>query len=315
MDVKTVGIFFDAIRANDVAKIRDLLSDDPELAKARWPGRAGDGKMRSLGASPFDKHTWLTVPEDALPDDPRFTSTPLIYTQNDEIVAMLIESAVDVNAEGTSGDIELAEWFYTPLWRAAHDGRLASVKRLVEYGANVNYRTPDGANQALKTAAENDQREVCEYLIEKGAKPDIVTAAMLGLADEVKDLIGVDAAGVSAFDAHGRTPLDAATLMDTFRKSRDGFGPHHERTAEILILHGALMNLAHAASLGLLDEVKRRVELDKDVFKRPVEMQALVTGAAVFDSPLRAARRHGRAEVEAYLVKEGAVEEMKVVWR
>jgi len=309
-----VKAFFNAVRKDDVAALREILSDDPDVAKSRWPGRSGDGKMRSLGPSPFNKHKWLKVPKDYDPDDPRFTSTPLIFTQNDEIVAMLVESAVDVNAEGTSGDIELADWFYTPLWRAAHDGRIKSVRRLVEYGANVNYKTADGANQALKAAAENDHAEVCEYLLEKGARPDILTASLLGMADYVKDLITADAAAISVSDAHGRMPLDAATLLDSFRVSREGLGPHHERTAEILVLHGATMNLAHAASRGLLDEVKRRVEQDKDVLRRPVEMQALVTGAAVFESPLRAARRRGWAEVEAYLVKNGAVEEPKIVW-
>ena len=74
-----------------------------------------------------------------------------------------------MNAKGTSGDVELPDWFYTPLWRAAHDGRLASVRMLVERGANVNYTNPDGSNQALKTAAENDRFETCDYLIDHGA--------------------------------------------------------------------------------------------------------------------------------------------------
>jgi ankyrin repeat protein len=307
--------FFNAVRSSDVAAVRALLADEPTLAKARWPGRSGDGRMRSLGPSPFNTHAWLSVPPDHNPDDPRFTSTPLIYSRNDEIVAMLVESAADVNAEGTCGDIELADWFHTPLWRAAHDGRIESVRRLVEYGANVNFRTPDGANQAMKAAAENEHPDVCDYLLEKGARPDVVTAAMLGMSDYVKDLIAADAEAVSVCDAHGRTPLDAATLLDTFRVAAEGLGPHHDRTAEILILHGALMNISHAAALGRLEDVQLRVERDKDVLRRPVELLALVGGAAIFESPLRAARRRGSRDVEAYLLEHGAVDEPKVIWR
>src|SRR5438445_13280324 len=164
---------FNAVRNDDVQAARRLLDDHSELAKARWNGRAGDGKMRSLGPPPFDRHTWLTVPDGHAPDDPRFTSTPLIYTRDDQMVRLLVEAGADVNAKGTSGELEMPDWFYTPLWRAAHDGRLSSVQLLVEHGADVNFTTPDGSIQALKTAAENDAFEVCEYLIARGSKPDL----------------------------------------------------------------------------------------------------------------------------------------------
>ncbi len=109
--------FFDAVRADDVATVRTLLGDDPSLSNVRWPGRIGDGKMRSLGRSRFNQHTWLTVPSDCTADDPRFTSTPLIYTRNDEMVLTLVQAGADVNAKGTSGEIEMPDWFFTPLWR------------------------------------------------------------------------------------------------------------------------------------------------------------------------------------------------------
>jgi hypothetical protein len=171
--------FFDAVRNDNAQAVRRLVTAHPELARARWPGRAGDGRMRSLGPSPYNRHTWLTVPDEYDPEDPRFTSAPVIYTRNDEILQLLLAAGADANAKGTSGDLELPDWFYTPLWRAAHDGRLASVRLLVEHGADIDYRDPDGCNQALKTAAENGQREVCEYLLTSGAMPDVITASML----------------------------------------------------------------------------------------------------------------------------------------
>jgi hypothetical protein len=81
-----VDAFFDAVRADDIQAARQLLAKHPTLARVRWRGRAGDGTMGSLGPPPYNKHTWTTVPDNHDPVDPRFTSTPLIYTRNDEMV-------------------------------------------------------------------------------------------------------------------------------------------------------------------------------------------------------------------------------------
>src|SRR5271156_1057843 len=74
--------FVEAVRANDCESVRRLLADDPSLANARWVGRAGDGKMRSLGPPPYNQHTWLPIVETHDANDPRFTSTPLIYSRD-----------------------------------------------------------------------------------------------------------------------------------------------------------------------------------------------------------------------------------------
>src|SRR5690242_14418154 len=188
---KQVQAFFDAIRSNDVETVRRLLQHNPNLVIHRWKGRGDpDGKMRSLGPPPYDQHVWKDAPVNPQdPDDPRYTSTPLHWTRDDAMVRLLVEYGADVNARGTSGDLELTEWLLTPLWRAAHDGRMESVRLLVESGAGVNVFNPDGCNQALKTAAENGHADVAAYLLAQGARPDTITAAMLGLPEAVADLL------------------------------------------------------------------------------------------------------------------------------
>jgi ankyrin repeat protein len=301
--------FFNAVRSDNVQTVRRLLTAHPELARARWPGRAGDGRMRSLGASPYNRHTWMTVPGGHEPEDPRFTSAPVIYTRNDEILTLLVAAGADVNAKGTSGDLETPEWFYTPLWRAAHDGRLASVRLLVEHGADIDYKDPDGCHQALKTAAENGRLEVCDYLLSRGATPDLITASMLGLVERVDAIIASGRQAIDARDGHGRSALDAATLLDTYRACHTGLHAGHDQTAEILIAHGAAVDLEHAASLGQMDIVHEMVQQDSEALTRPRRIKALIGGAAIRESPLRAAKRRNRTEVVTYLVRHGAVDD------
>jgi len=298
MDPSTLQAYFDAVRSYDVDALRRLLGQFPELTGERWPGRGRqDGKMRSLGSEPYNNHTWLDAPVDpANPNDPRYTSTPLIYSRADAVVRLLVEYGADVNARGSSGDIELLDWHYTPLWRAAHDGRLDSVRLLVENGADVNYRNPDGTNQTLMTSIENGHLTVADFLLANGAIADIFTASMLGQHEEVSRLINEDPSLVHRRDSHGRTPLDAALLTDSFRVPWMQVEAHNI-VAKTLIEHDAEVNPAHAAALGWYEWVLQRVEIDADLacWQRP--FVPLLTGAALFETPLEAASRYDRKEI------------------
>ena len=247
--------YFAAVRSDDAASIERLLRQDPSLSHARWPGRGRpDGKMRSLGPTPFNQHTWIEAPinpDD--PQDPRYTSTPLIWSRDDAIVRLLVEHGADVNARGTSGEIELLDWFYTPLWRAAHDGRLGSVRLLVEHGADVNVLNPDGTNQALITAIENGAVEVAHYLLANGAIPDAHSAAMLGLIDDVARNIQADPSCVQGRDSYGRSLLDAATLMDSSRVPWPQTDSH-DRVADLLMRRDGLYQQLVRREMGRLTQ-------------------------------------------------------------
>jgi ankyrin repeat protein len=223
------------------------------------------------------------------------------------MVRILVEHGADVNARGTSGDIELSDWLLTPLWRAAHDGRIASVRLLIEHGADVNVLNPDGCNQALKTAIENGRAEVCAFLLAEGAHPDIHSAAMLGLIAYVQQWIDEVPSLIAHRDEHGRSPLDAAVLMDTFRV----FWPQneaHDQIAELLVNRGAPFGLEHAASAGWIDRVKNRLDSDSCLINHRRPCEPLLTGAAEYESAWEAARRRHRENILEILLpfkKEG----------
>jgi ankyrin repeat protein len=79
----------------------------------------------------------------------------------------------------------ISPYYYTPLMKASENNDLASVKLLVEYGANVNYQLDKQGKEyllgfeidktALHFAAEKNSAEVAEFLIKSGANVNIQT--------------------------------------------------------------------------------------------------------------------------------------------
>jgi ankyrin repeat protein len=55
------------------------------------------------------------------------------------------------------------------LYLAVHSGSIESIRLLVEAGANVNRPTSFEKNTPLHLAVEKNWKDICRYLIEKGA--------------------------------------------------------------------------------------------------------------------------------------------------
>jgi ankyrin repeat protein len=64
----------------------------------------------------------------------------------------------------------------TALHYAANDGKLRLIRKLIEYGADVNACNACWFRSVLSWAANNAQIETIKYLLAQGAKPDSLDA-------------------------------------------------------------------------------------------------------------------------------------------
>ena len=93
-----------------------------------------------------------------------------------EINQKLVSAAAEGNAASVKALIErgaeievLENDGWTPLTIAAREGHLEVVKLLLEKGANVN-KSEGGGHTALFWANRNHHQQVIEYLLSKGGK-------------------------------------------------------------------------------------------------------------------------------------------------
>ena len=111
----------------------------------------------------------------------------------------------------------------TALLFAAREGDLASAKLLVAAGANVNDADAWGVS-ATVLAAHSDYGEMVDFLLEKGADPNMAAAGFTALHEAI---MRRDEKMVSALLSHGADPnTPLRTWTPTRRASHDfNFGP------------------------------------------------------------------------------------------
>lgn len=139
---------FEAAAIGDVARLRDLLTDDGSLVNA-W---SEDG-FTPLHFAAFFGHP--------------------------EAVRLLIDRAADLEVRSTNEQFGLDA---APLHSASAAGQLEVCRVLLDAGADVN-AVQHGGYTALLDAAANKNRELMDFLVARGANRDARLADGRGVDD------------------------------------------------------------------------------------------------------------------------------------
>jgi ankyrin repeat protein len=213
----------DAIHAGEVDWVRELVTENQDLASARM--------VNHKGGSGTALHT--------------ATGWPGYFPNGPQIVSILIGAGADPN-----GAVEGSWHAETPLHWAASSDDVEVARALIDGGANVEATGASlGGGTPLDNAVGYGCWQVARLLVERGARVDMGQAAALGLMTRVRELVAADpptpeeladafwgachggqrrmaeflvdlGADVNATPSWGdSTPLDAADSLDTGREA------------------------------------------------------------------------------------------------
>ncbi|KPL86812.1 ankyrin repeat domain-containing protein [Herpetosiphon geysericola] len=173
---------------------------------------------------------------------------------------------------------------HTGLHLAAWNGNEAAVAILLAHGADVEAQT--NRNQmALQLAIAYGHNSTAELLLNHGATPDALSAAMLGRVDLLESLLKQNPEAGNTPNRYGRTPLRLAVERD------------HSAVVELLLAHGVKPDLWLAAGMGDLARVKALVE---------AERRALHQRDQWGYTALHWASKAGQLVALEYLIEQGA---------
>ncbi len=120
----------------------------------------------------------------------------------------------------------------------AGHGDLGKVKELLsKHPELLNAAYPwneTDKETALQAASQVGNVAIAQYLLSKGARLDICTAAMLGEIDQVENFLDNDPSGIRAAGAHGIPLLPHAVMSGNLR------------LLELLVKRGASAGASHA---------------------------------------------------------------------
>lgn len=176
---------FEASALGEKKRVADLLAKDKDLAKSR----------NAEGKTPLHLAAWGG------------------YAQ---IITLLLDAGADANVQDNDGATPLC---HMTGWCTRPD----IVDLLVARGANIDTPDHDGASPLALAASLihkdghcwGDHKKLTQHLIDKGAKRDIFTAAILNRHEELAALLAIDPSLVSerrrgGYFPAGATPLHAA---------------------------------------------------------------------------------------------------------
>ncbi|MBN1271821.1 MAG: ankyrin repeat domain-containing protein [Candidatus Aminicenantes bacterium] len=171
---------FEAIRANDLEKIREMVEKNPQLVNKRGPNNY----------------------------------TPILFAANNDkidIVEYLLSKGANID------DVFTDYYGYTPLIYAIQKGNLDMVRMLVKRGANIQYRTKLGENYLHFAAAYNRVKiastlincGICIDSTKKGGLTPLHISALFGNPDMAK-LLAKKGANLDVRSKDGGTALHYA---------------------------------------------------------------------------------------------------------
>lgn len=258
----TVREIFQSVCQADVEQTMSLLTEDPSLAQ----GTDLTGNTPLHVAALAD---WKPRPGHI------------------EVAKRLLEYGAEVDALGYEENMEEA----TPLILAAFANHYEMVRLLLAHSADPNARGSNGQTP-LSIAAAHDQNDIVEILLHYGARPDVHTAAKLGLTEEIRKLL-VDFPHL----------LDEENPYDDLTPLESAAWHGQVETAEYLIGQGSNVTIFIAAGMGKIDWLENFLKAkSKLVATRPGTERFKKTGAP----PLIWAARAGKTEAIQLLLEHGA---------
>lgn len=166
--VSTFELAVDAIVRGDLATLEQLLSEHPELIRARSTREHRSTLLHYVSANGVEDFRQKTPPNIV------------------EITKLLLNSGADVNAEsdaygGRSTTLGLTATSYHP---EAAGVQIPLLELLIEHGAVID--GPD-AGSAVNGCLHNGRGKAAEFLASRGARLDLEGAAGVGRLDVVKN--------------------------------------------------------------------------------------------------------------------------------
>lgn len=217
----TTAALFDAIKAGEIGKVRELLRDDPSLADARAKGGAP--------AAVFALYYGRKDISDAILAAGATLDLPSAAAVGDleRVKGLLAKDPGSVDAVSGDGN--------TGLGLASYLGHRDVVSFLLSKGAYVNYTDPNTGFTALTGAISSGHADIVEILLKHGADPNhryeggntpLTEAAFLGDARILRALLAHGA------DMTVRTEKGQTALAIAEEKG-------HKQASELLRRHGA----------------------------------------------------------------------------
>ena len=276
--------FFRAVGALDLARVRELLDEDPSLVNADVRGRSQTDGTWGWGANWGDPEDWMTC-----------RAVHYAAFGHTDLLKLLIEYGADLDALGYEDNHGWAPALVLSCW----EGTRETVDVLLDAGANPNIPSicPFFGVSALHSAIEHWDPPKIESLLRHGARHDIYSASIVGDLDFLKQQLPLLQERFRSQALSQPDPVRNRTALE-WNVLRRHETPGQKAVAGYLIEQGAEVTPVASICLGMLDSVRDLVRNQPGFVSRPVGGDPA--------PPLTWAVRAGRPEVAKYLLSAGA---------